>query len=228
MNNYISTAALYYPNDQYLAHHGIKGQKWGVRRYQNEDGSYTSAGRKRYGVDLDISDTSRRNIAKIRKGEAYRRLDTARKNNSSDQRVAELRQRVRSAKKVERQAKVYDKGAKLAANGRTISGNYMRAALVAGGTALASHMFARYLGNSVNRLKAQGRLSVDHMAVAGLLMAGGGLALNALSTGYAMKQNVNNNRLRAYYSANGSGRGSKKYFGSSEYEDVKKRRERDK
>lgn len=31
----------------YLAHHGIKGQKWGVRRYQNEDGSLTSAGKKR-------------------------------------------------------------------------------------------------------------------------------------------------------------------------------------
>lgn len=32
----------------YLMHHGIKGQKWGVRRYQNEDGSYTAAGRERY------------------------------------------------------------------------------------------------------------------------------------------------------------------------------------
>lgn len=31
-----------------LYHHGIKGQKWGVRRYQYADGSYTPAGKKRY------------------------------------------------------------------------------------------------------------------------------------------------------------------------------------
>ena len=34
----------------YLAHHGVKGMRWGVRRYQNQDGSLTAAGRKQYGV----------------------------------------------------------------------------------------------------------------------------------------------------------------------------------
>lgn len=37
-----------YKNDSYLAHHGVKGMKWGVRRYQNDDGSLNSAGKKRY------------------------------------------------------------------------------------------------------------------------------------------------------------------------------------
>lgn len=33
---------------EYIFHHGIKGMKWGVRRFQNKDGSLTNAGKKRY------------------------------------------------------------------------------------------------------------------------------------------------------------------------------------
>ena len=37
--------------DNFLAHHGVKGMKWGVRRYQNADGSLTKAG-KQHAVEL--------------------------------------------------------------------------------------------------------------------------------------------------------------------------------
>lgn len=38
----------YTPSTYELYHHGIKGMKWGVRRFQNKDGSLTNAGKKRY------------------------------------------------------------------------------------------------------------------------------------------------------------------------------------
>ena len=41
-----------------IYHHGIKGQRWGVRRFQNEDGSLTEAGRKRYGYSIAVDHDS--------------------------------------------------------------------------------------------------------------------------------------------------------------------------
>lgn len=50
MTNY----KVVYSSD-YLAHHGILGQKWGVRRFQNADGSLTPKGKMRYKVNEDGS-----------------------------------------------------------------------------------------------------------------------------------------------------------------------------
>lgn len=49
-----------------LTHYGITGQKWGVRRYQNEDGTLTDAGKKRYltGEKLKSTVTKALNIKK--------------------------------------------------------------------------------------------------------------------------------------------------------------------
>ena len=42
-----------------LYHSGVKGMKWGVRRYQNKDGSLTAAGKKRYREVRDNFDRKR-------------------------------------------------------------------------------------------------------------------------------------------------------------------------
>ena len=46
--SYILIDGCLISDQSYLAHHGILGQKWGVRRFQNPDGSLTSEGLKRY------------------------------------------------------------------------------------------------------------------------------------------------------------------------------------
>ena len=53
-----------------LKHYGILGMKWGIRRYQNKDGSLTPAGKKRY--DRDIQD----NLSKKKEN----RIDTSQPN----------------------------------------------------------------------------------------------------------------------------------------------------
>ena len=63
-----------------LMHWGIKGMKWGVRRYQNRDGSLTPAGRKRYDKEMaklkeeeKIAKNKLRTQAKINKLEEKRK-----------------------------------------------------------------------------------------------------------------------------------------------------------
>ena len=62
-----------------LRHHGIKGQKWGVRRFQNKDGSLTPAGEKRYYVESDkrITDNSDGKSSTIPKGFKFNRVGQA-------------------------------------------------------------------------------------------------------------------------------------------------------
>ena len=63
---YVAREGMYL--DDTLAHHGIKKQRWGFRRWQNEDGSLTEAGKRRYGrVENLNANRTLKDIAKDQK-----------------------------------------------------------------------------------------------------------------------------------------------------------------
>ena len=69
MENYIPTS------NSELYHWGIKGMKWGVRRFQKKDGSLTAAGKKRY----DDSGQPKKSQHRIKLEEAYRKRGLSQK-----------------------------------------------------------------------------------------------------------------------------------------------------
>lgn len=72
--------------DNFLAHHGILGQKWGVRRFQNPDGSLTEEGKNRYNEDsqklADMATSNAELEDLTRKYVLRNALDDAHKNNT--------------------------------------------------------------------------------------------------------------------------------------------------
>ena len=97
-------------SDDYLAHYGVKFMKWGVRRYQNEDGSLTSLGKEHYGVGKsdDSSDGSNESNEakepKISKREQRKQLAEERKKIREETKIA--RRNVRNLTNEELQERI--------------------------------------------------------------------------------------------------------------------------
>lgn len=91
-----------YKGEDELFHYGTRGMKWGIRRYQNKDGSLTAAGRKRYtNADGTLNEKGKQYYAKerARLKAAQTTADNLKKTNAKFDRLDAMRNKVNGTDK---------------------------------------------------------------------------------------------------------------------------------
>ena len=91
MSDYYLISSASFVSDDELYHYGIKGQKWGVRRYQNKDGSLTAAGKKRRSSSDEVrnmsTDELRQKVRRLNNEQRY--IDLTKSSSSSVSKTAD-------------------------------------------------------------------------------------------------------------------------------------------
>lgn len=84
----------------YLIHYGIEGQKWGVKRFQNEDGTYTTEGlqRRREALQNGASKEELKRINEVAKRELIYNKNMTKKQNSINKKFDKLTEKIKSDK----------------------------------------------------------------------------------------------------------------------------------
>ena len=167
---------------QELYHHGILGQKWGIRRYQNFDGSYTQAGLERYNKSKSRYEANKEAYSKIKHD------PTASKYQKKQAKVNVKRAKrdMNGAYRHLKQDKLADKGKLRYQKGERITMNTtVNAILETVGT--------MSLGAAYKLYQANGKAETVNLLTA---IGGASLGASAVKRGYNY---FTNNQLRAYY-----------------------------
>lgn len=94
-----------------IKHHGIKGQKWGVRRYQNEDGSLTAKGKQRYGTkenfEKQYPEDVKRNVKATKKTVGAAEKAASAKQRSNEQAKEDKKRQIKADREKEIREEAY-------------------------------------------------------------------------------------------------------------------------
>lgn len=144
-----------------LAHFGVKGMKWGVRRYQNKDGSLTASGKRRYS-DKEISDYRKRKIS-----EAPTKADSPRGANKGWYRNAPKSTLVREMRREEAESLKVQKKKSTESAAKQLSKETLRKATIRGANIASKLMLTSvvddvfYGGAGKKAVKAAGRAATE-------------------------------------------------------------------
>lgn len=178
-----------------LYHHGVLGMKWGVRRYQNYDGTYTAKGLQHYKKAEEKYDKANADYKSTK--QAYKSGTVSK----GDLKRAKIERKY--AKKVMskeydqlKQDKLADQGKERYASGKTITGNkeLLNATVGALGTGAAIAGYASYKGIGKTITTKYGEVPVATLAAMGM-----GAAASGLKIGGALHNEHQAKKLRAYY-----------------------------
>ena len=190
-----------YAIDNELYHHGVKGMKWGVRRYRNYDGSYTKRGLERYGKAESRYDKNKSAYDKAKLDYKAGKVDKSTvKRAKSDMKMAKRRMSdAYDSLKLDKKA---DQGKNLYRSGKTITGNdYVTKSL--GSVSGTLGTIAAYL--HTNPQMAAQLLNTDVKTInnARNVAAAASITLGAAATAKYAKDHYEAVRLRAYYAGGG-------------------------